>query len=543
MHSSLTNFSEQLWEEFPTSPPTPVFEEAEEIPLDVAKDVEETPAESPRLPEPTYFVPEEAIDDVLDEFGSQDEIERRFSDEIFKDSYLEEVRFVPPQRKSVVEDTKENYPQRNSYVIPRKDVNSKSSEKEPESEEERGRHAVEQAQFRHNTKPESPKPRPVVEELKSSFEFEQLPSRSHFASNSPKPRQVVEEVKNNYKMEQSPSRNSLNPESPKPRPVVEEAKNSYRVEQSPSRSELTPGFTRSRPVTEEIKSSNTVEQVPNRNSTKPESPKPRPFLGENKSSHSIDQAPHRSDANPASPKSSRPMIEEVQPPPYEREMATKYARGRSILSEVTSSFPAGPIQSPHRKEPTTQFSGRLSDLESIKGGYASDQSQKSLSRRENAAESSRSSPRIEEVRGSNEVKKPRNTPYKNDNTPESSRVRSPIAEVKEYRPNEQAPSPPYRREAKVETPQRSPVVNEVKELYPLEQDIREQPVEGVKVTENWRDSSVLNVQKGPVQEVKVPPKEEAQVTSSSISNEDNDLFIPPATFKVRKSKKRFATRF
>jgi hypothetical protein len=237
------------------------------------------------------------------------------------------------------------------------------------------------------------------------------------------------------------------------------------------------------------------------------------------------------------------MIEEVQPPPYEREVATKYARGRSILSEVTSSFPSGPVQSPHRMEPTNQFSGRLSDLESIKGGYASDQSQKSHSRREPTAESSRSSPRIEEVRGSHEVKKPQSTPNQYNATAEASRVRSPPVEKKEYRPVEQAPSPPYRKEAKPETPRRSPIVEEVKELYPFEQEQREQPVEGVKVTENWRDSSILDVQKSPIQELKLSPKEETQVTSSSISNEDNDLFIPPATFKVRKSKKRFATRF
>jgi hypothetical protein len=453
--------------------------------VDVEKEVEEKATESPQLPEPTYFVPEEAIEDVLDEFGSHDEIERRFSDEIFKDSYPEEVRFGPPQRNLVVEDTKENYPPRNSYAIPRKDVSSKSFEKEPETGEGRGRYAAEQAQSHHNTKPGSPRPRPVVEEVKSS-----------------------------HKIEQSPSRSSFKPDSPKPRPVAEEIKGNF-----------------------------TVEQAPNRNTTKPESPKPRAVHEEKKSANSIEQAPNRNETNPGSPNSSRPMIEEVQPPPYERDIATKYARGRSILSEVTSSFPAGPVQSPPRMDPTTQFAGRFSDLESIKGGYASDQSQKSYSRREPTAESARSSPRIEEVRGSPEVKKSQHIPYQHNATAEASRVRSPPVEVEEFRPVEQAPSPPYRREAEPETPRRSPVVEDVKELYPFEQDIREQPVEGVKVTENWRDSSILDVQKSPIQEVKLSPKEEAQVTSSSISNEDNDLFIPPATFKVRKSKKRFATRF
>jgi len=481
--------------------------------VDVAQGVEEKPVESPKLPEPTYFVPEEAIEDVLDEFGSHDEIERRFSDEIFKDSYPEEVRFGPPQRKAAVEHAKETYPQRSSYVIPRKDVSSKSFEKEPETEEGKGRHTVEQAQFRqNNTKPESPKPRPVVEEVKSS-----------------------------YKVEQSPGRSDLMPGSPKPRPVVEEMKNSYTVEQSPSRRDIKPDSPRSRPVVEETKRSNTVGQVPNRTNTKPEPPKPRQFPEGNMSSHSIDR-PYRDDSNPVSPKSSRPMIEEVQPPPYEREVATKYARGRSILSEVTGSFQAGPVPSPRRIEPTTEFSGRLSDLESIKGGYTSDQSQKSLSRREIHEERTRGSPRIDEVRGSHEVKKPQSTSHHHDTTAESSRVRSPTVEVKENLSAVQAPTPPYRREAKVETP-RSPVVEDVKEFYPFEQDIREQPIEGVKVTENWRDSSILDVQKSPIQEVKLSPKEEARVTESSISNEDNDLFIPPTTFKVRKSKKRFATRF
>jgi hypothetical protein len=427
---------------------------------------------------PKKFEAEDDIDDLLDEFSSEVKIERRFSDNSFKSIPPEDVKPRTLEKEPVADDAKENYSKRNSYSIPRKDVRSKSFESEVRREEAKEEYAVQQAPYRKDTTTESLKSRPVLEELKQGYEVEQA-------------------VKSPYKKD-------TRTESLGARPGFVELKADRTVEQAPTELHRKDGrresFYRRSPVIEDVK---TVDEpavkVPYRKGETAGSPRGRPVVenvkGDTSPQHA-QKSPFQKEVRAESPR-RHSGLEDVK-----RDHAAEQPRESNPRKEAESRSPvfeetqrAEPtLKAPYRKDVTPERAA----LE-VKGGYTSKQAYSAP-----PSQPPRSSPAFEKMKEKDTPFQPAKTPHRDD---------SKIASLSDRKP---------------------PVSEAAKKVYAFEQDISEPPIEGVKVTDNWRGRPI---QKPTPDEV----KEEVPVGTNEV--EDNDLFIPPATFKVRKSKKRFATRF
>ena len=489
--------------------------------------------ESHQEPEPKEFEIEDDIDELVKEFSSEIKIERRSSDDSFKSLPSEDVKARPFEQEPVSNDTKENYSNRNSYSIPRKDVNSKSFEREVRQEEVKEDYAVQPATYRRDATIESPKSRPVLEELKQGYEVEQnvkSPHQKDTWTDSRGGRPVLVQVKEDRPVEQAPTasyRKDARPESFDRRgPVIVDSRTGHEpATKTPYRNGVAIESPTEHTVVEEVKRGYAPEQIqkcPFQKETRAESPRGSPAPEDVKKNHASEQSrestPRREVKPDTFPRS--PVLEDMKEDhtiaqswkqPFRNNVKPETSDRRSpVIEEVKGNYPVEPtLKASFRQDESPR---RREVLEEARG-HAPEQVQKSPSHNMARKESPRNSPVLEET--------------KNKYTPS------------------QAPKAPVRNDPKPEpSDRRSPVSEATKKVYSFEQNLSEPPVEGVKVTDNWRGSSIVEDQKPTPEEVKISPKEEVQITTNNISaNEDNDLFIPPMTFKVRKSKKRFATRF
>lgn len=466
-------------------------------------------------------------DDSDVDFGSVAEIERRFSDTSSEADPRDDLKAEPFTKESVPEE--DDFTQQNSYMIPRKDVIPRTLEREVPPEEIKEPYPAMQAQYAKYTPMELPESRPVLEESRQNFEVKpsvtsanrQSPTRD-FAESRP----TLNEIKVNRPAQQvskTLQREDIRSDSLSRRsPVVQDVRQGHEsAARSPVRHH------------EPVRSPREHLIVETKRDLEPEQPQKVPSHKQANGESAIERAAGREitseqaqRVNPHKPKNVEsprggPMVEnfnhkslpeQVQKATLPPKRTTESPRGRNTIEEIKRSFtPERSQGSPFPKQSNAE-PARSTALDEVKGNAPIKQSPTSNAQSLSKSDSFRKNSVLDDTKEESNISQPWN------------------ASRNEVKPGPSNPG--------------SPVFQVAKKVYAFEQDISEPLVEGVKVTDNWRGSSILEDPKTAVEEVKTSPKSDVQVTTNSISaGEDNDLFIPPATFKVRKSKKRFATRF